>query len=130
MPPYTLVLCAGVSVLATLSVLPGHPEVYVIAAFGFVGLVLFLFSPRCRPPRFRALLLGTLAAALLNAGLRTHQDPGIGSRAARTARYAATLLDRVDQTDGTAEVTLALDHGPTLAARVRERAPAGSRVLV
>ncbi len=128
MPPYAILLCAVATVLATLTVSPAPADVRTVVVAADAAFVLFLFSRHCRPARFRELLLVTLAVATLNAGIRTHSDAEIVR--GRTARYTATLLDRVEQPDGTSEVTLALDNGATAAARVREDVPSGARVLV
>jgi len=126
--PYAILLCAVAAVLATLTVSRTPADVRTVVVAADAAFVLFLFSRHCRPARFRALLLVTLAAALLNAGIRARSDAEfVGGR---TARYAATLLDRVEQPDGTSEVTLALDNGATAAARVREDVPPGTRLLV
>ncbi|HEX3457614.1 MAG TPA: DNA internalization-related competence protein ComEC/Rec2 [Candidatus Baltobacteraceae bacterium] len=128
MPPYAILLCAVVSVLVTLTVSPAPADVRNVVVAADATFVLFLCSRHCRPARFRALLLATLAAAALNAGIRTNSDAELVG--GRTARYTATLLDRVEQPDGTSEVTLALDNGATAAARVREDVPSGTRVVV
>ncbi len=128
MTPYAILLCAVASVLATLTVSPAPADVRTVVVAADAAFVLFLSSRHCRPARFRALLLVTLAAALLNAGIRTHSDAEQVGR--RTARYTATLRDRVEQPDGTSEVTLALDNGATAAARVREDVAPGTRVVV
>jgi competence protein ComEC len=128
MSPCAILLCAVASVLATLTVSAAPPGVSTVVVAADVTFVLFLFSRYCRPARFRALLVVILAAAALNAGVRTRSDSEtVGGR---TARYAATLLDRVERPDGTSEATLALDDGKTVTARVRDAAPAGSRALI
>jgi len=127
-PPYAILLCAVASVLATLTVSPAPADVRTVVVAADAAFVLFLFSRHCRPARFRELLLVTLAVATLNAAIRTHSNAEIVR--GRTARYTATLLDRVEQPDGTSEVTFALDDGATAAARVREAVPSGARVQV
>ena len=89
MTPYAILLCAVASVLATLTVSPAPADVRTVVVAADAAFVLFLFSRHCRPARFRALLLVTLAAALLNAGIRTHSDAELVG--GRTARYTATL---------------------------------------
>jgi hypothetical protein len=71
----------------------------------------------------------TLAAAAGNATLQQRSHPLIAEH--RTARYAGTILDRIGTGDGSTELTVALDVGPTIAARVHGDVPeAGARVIL
>jgi competence protein ComEC len=79
--------------------------------------------------RFRVLLATALVASAANAELRAHAATQLTEQ--RTARYSATVLDRSSQGDGSSEVTLALERGARVVARLRDDAPAaGTRVVV
>ena len=82
-----------------------------------------------KSPRFRAALLLALVAAACNAEIHRRALPDVPER--RTARYAATLLERESSGDGSTEVSLALDGGYVVSARIREAAPPpGTRCIV
>jgi competence protein ComEC len=128
MPSLAILLCAVAAVLGTLAATPLPPDVRAVADAGLLAFAAYAVFGPCGPPRFRVLLAAALVASAANAELRG----GSGSIAERrTARYAATLLDRSNAGDGSTEVTLALDGGPRVLARLRGDAPpAGTHVLV
>src|SRR5580698_1711525 len=71
-----------------------------------------------------AAVIGTLAAAPLE---RREMREIV---AHRTARYAATLLERQPQSDGSVSATLSLDDGTIVSARLRGTLPASGAQLV
>jgi competence protein ComEC len=79
-------------------------------------------------PRFRAGVIGTLVLFALHAAIDRHEVREIVPR--RTARYAATLLERAPQTDGSTLATLALTDGTILSARLRGNLPNPGAQLV
>jgi|HubBroStandDraft_4_1064222.scaffolds.fasta_scaffold00100_18 competence protein ComEC len=129
MPSFAIILCAIASVLGTLAVAPLAPDLRALADVGLIAFVLYAAFGRCGPPRFRALLAFALVGAAVDAKLQERNQIEIVE--GRTARYTATLLDRVSAGDGTTELTLALESGPRVLARVRGvTPPAGTRVIV
>jgi competence protein ComEC len=95
---------------------------------GLAALAIYCCFGR-ESPRFRVVVLGALVAAALNAQLR-HDGERI-SVERRTARYAATLIERTAGDDGSTALTLALDDGTTVLARVRGAAEVpGTRMIV
>jgi hypothetical protein len=80
-------------------------------------------------PRFRAALLVALVAAAGNAALRQHDRPDVAGH--RTARYAATLLERENDGDGSSLLTLELGGRAAVQARVQgEVSPRGAQLIV
>ncbi len=125
MPSFAILLIAIASVLGTLVVTPLPADLRAVADLGAAALIIYAASG-CGPPRFRALVALTLVAAAGNAHLRSRvlvaEQP--------TARYTATLVERVGEGDGSMEVTLSLDAGPRVLARVRGAVPVvGARVI-
>ncbi len=128
MPSSAILLCAVASVLGTLAAAPLESDVRAVAGAGLLAFAAYAVFGPCGPPRFRVLLAAALVASAANAELRGRSGP-VAER--RTARYGATLLDRSSAGDGSTEVTLALDGGPRMLARLSGDAPAaGTHVLV
>jgi competence protein ComEC len=120
MPSWGLLCFSFVTVLGTLAVIPSAPDVRPLEALTLAGLAVYLAVGR-EPPRFRAAVLLALVAAACNAGIDRRAHAGVTER--RTARYGATLLDRESGADGSTELTLALDDGYVVSARIRDAAP-------
>jgi competence protein ComEC len=128
MPSWGLLCFASVCVLGTLAVMPLGPDLRPLEILGLVALAVYVCFGR-ESPRFRAALLVALVAAACNAGVHRHDRPDIVER--RTARYAATLLERENEGDGSSSLTLELDGGAVVQARVRgEVPPPGARLIV
>jgi competence protein ComEC len=124
--PLWLLLCSLAAVLGTLAVAPLGPDLRICVVGGLVALAVAFGRGS---PRFRALLAACLVGAAINA-LARHDDRAWGFTD-RTARYAGTLVERGDEGDGTARLTVALDDGPRVLARVRQTAPpAGARIVL
>lgn len=127
-PSWGLLCCAIVCVLGTLAVTPLGPDLRPLESLGFVALAVYVSFGR-ESPRFRAALLLALAAAACNAEFHRRNQPNLSER--RTARYAATLLERHNEGDGSTTLTLELDGGAVVLARVRNVVPApGARLIV
>jgi competence protein ComEC len=108
--------------------MPMGPDLRPLESFGLVALAVYVCFGR-ESPRFRAALLVALVAAACNAGVHRHGQADFAER--RTARYAATLLERENEGDGSSSLTLELDGGAVVQARVRgEAPPAGARLIV
>jgi len=127
MPSRGLLCFASVCVLGTLAVLPSGPDLRPLEILGFLALAIYICFGR-ESPRFRAALLVALVAAACNA-VHRHDQADFAER--RTARYAATLLERENEGDGSSSLTLELDNGAVVQARVRGAAPPpGARLIV
>jgi len=117
------------TVLGTLAGEPLDSDLRLLAAIGTASLVLFASARRRVPPRLVLMLLALFAFASINAALQRRVLPEIGEQ--RTARYGATLLDAASDADESTNLTLALDRGLRVSARVRGSAPPpGSRLVV
>jgi predicted membrane metal-binding protein len=128
MPSWGLLFFASVCVLGTLAVLPLGPDLRPLEVLGFVALAIYICFGR-ESPRFRAALLVALVAAACNAAVHRHDQADFAEH--RTARYAATLLERENEGDGSSLLTLQLDGGAAIQARVRgEAPPPGERLIV
>ncbi|HVR47549.1 MAG TPA: DNA internalization-related competence protein ComEC/Rec2 [Candidatus Binatia bacterium] len=128
MPSFAILLCAVAAVLGALAATPLPPDVRAVSDAGLLAFAAYAVFGSCGTPRLRVLLAAALVASAANAELRNHSG-SIAER--RTARYGATILDRSSAGDGSAEVTLAIDDGPRVLARLRgEAPPAGTHVLV
>jgi competence protein ComEC len=128
MPSWGLLCFASVCVLGVLAVLPLGPDLRPLETLGLVALAFYVGFGR-ESPRFRAALLVALVAAAGNAALHQHDQPDFTER--RTARYAATLLERASEGDGSSSLTLQLDGGAVVQARVRGQVPPpGARLIV
>ena len=128
MPSFALLLCSVAAVLGTLAVTPLGPDLRLVAGAGLVTLAAGAAWGRW-PPRLVFVVTLTLVAAAINTELHRRAATVIAER--HTARYRATLLEASSSGDGSSEVTLALDNGLQILARVREpTAPTGSRLLV
>ncbi|MBV8197790.1 MAG: ComEC family DNA internalization-related competence protein, partial [Candidatus Eremiobacteraeota bacterium] len=94
MPPYALLLCAAAAVLGTLAAnaqsLPLDARAAVAA--GSIALCAFALSGSCKSPQLRVLTLTALAAAFANASWHANMQMPVS--AARTATYAAAVLER------------------------------------
>ena len=128
MPSWGLLCCSLVAVLGTLLVTAHSPDLVPLEIAGLFALAAYVLYGR-EPPRFRAALLVALAAAALNAAFHHPRQPA--ALESRTARYRALLLERQAESDGGSALTLALENGTTVTARVRGDAPApGTRIIV
>lgn len=129
MPPHALICCAIATVLGTLAATPLSPDLRIVVVPALVAGVALALYRTGEPPRFRALLLLALVAAAFNAWAHARATHEVSEH--RTARYSGILIARTPEDDGTATLTIALNGGPTVSARVREAAPPpGSRVIV
>lgn len=127
MPPCAMLLCASASVLGALIVAPLDTDLRLVVAGGIAALAVYVV--RCDSQRMRIVLLFAVVAGATSAAMHQRRPAGIAER--RTARYAGVLVDRVSQADGSTEVTLALDGGWRVLARLRGGAPpAGARVIL
>jgi competence protein ComEC len=99
-----------------------------VEAIGLAALAVYLCFGR-ESPRFRVVVLLALVAAASNAQLRHNGERIVQER--RTARYAATLLDREVTDDGSTAMTLALDDGTIVLGRLRSEARTpGAQLIV
>lgn len=128
MPSWGLLCCSLVAVLGTLLVTAHSPDLVPLEIAGSFALAAYVLYGR-EPPRFRAALLVALAVAAINAAF--HHPRHLTAFESRTARYRALLLERQAEDDGSSALTLALDDGAVVTARVRGDAPApGARIVV
>jgi competence protein ComEC len=128
MPSFALLLCSVASVLGTLAVTPLGPDLRLVVALGLGTLFVAGLSGRL-PARLVALLAVTLLGAAANAALRERAAYEVVEQ--RTARYVGTVLEASTADDGSTSLTVALDSGLHVLARVHAPAPAaGSRVVV
>lgn len=128
MPPWGLLAVSLATVAGTLAVAPLSPEMRPLEFAALASLGLYAAFGK-EPPRFRAAILTALVLAALNA--RFQADRAADPQEQRTARYAATLLERQRDDDGSTSATFALDGGLVVAARLRGDAPQpGSRCIV
>lgn len=127
MPAYTLLLCSAAAVLGTLAVSPIPADLHLIVEGGIVAFAaagICARRPAAMIPLFAVVLASAANAQLHQRYLRTVAEE-------RTTRYHAILVEASDAGDGSATVTLALDNGLHLLARVREPLPSlGSAVIV
>jgi competence protein ComEC len=108
--------------------MPLGPEVRPLEGLGFAAVAVYV-SFGHEAPRFRAALFLALVVAAGNAEFHQRNQEDLTEH--RTARYAATLLEREDEGDGSSSLTLALDNGAVVQARVRDEVPsAGARLIV
>ncbi len=116
MPSWGLLCCSVATVLGTLAVTPLSADFRPVEVIGLTALAIYLCFGR-ESPRFRVIVLLALVAGACNAYFR----PGAERIPAelRTARYAATLLERELTDDGSTAMTLALDGGTIVLARAR-----------
>ncbi len=127
MPSWGLLCCSVAALLGTLAVTPLSADFRPVEAIGLAALAAYLCFGR-ESPRFRVVVLLALVAAAANAQLR-HDGERIAQER-RTARYAATLLDREVTDDGSTAMTLALEDGTIVLARVRTEARAPGAQLI
>lgn len=128
MPSTGLLYIAAAAVIGTLAAAPLAPDMRPLVLLALGAAAWFAAFGR-QSPRFRAAVIGTLVLCTTHAAIERHNEREIIAH--RTARYVATLLDREPQTDGSAMVTLTLDDGTTLSARLRsDIPPVGARVVV
>ncbi|HEX3672042.1 MAG TPA: DNA internalization-related competence protein ComEC/Rec2 [Candidatus Cybelea sp.] len=128
MPSFTLLLCAAAAVLGTLAVTPLGSDLRLVVALG-VGAIGAAALSRHLLGQVAALLAVVLLAAAANAALHERLTHDVTE--ARTARYAGSTLDTASEQDGSASLTVALDNGLRVLARVRGRPPTpGTRVVV
>jgi competence protein ComEC len=129
MPSFALLLCSIASVLGALVVAPLAPDLRLCVAAGLGALALFTLGSGGSRWQLRALLALCLGGAALDAEVRQRLSPQLAEH--RTARYAATLLERTSAGDGSTSIVVALDDGPRVLARVRDPVPvAGTRLLI
>ncbi len=128
MPSWGLLCCSVATVLGTLAVTPLSADFRPVEVIGLAALALYLCFGR-ESPRFRVVVLLALVAAASNAYFRQNGERIPAEH--RTARYAATLLDREVTDDGSTAMTLAIDDGTIVLARARTGAPAlGTQLIV
>jgi len=120
MPSFALLLCAGAAVLGALTVTPLEPELRLVVVAGVLALAISA-TLSCRQIRLSLLVAALFVIAALNARLHEGALPVVSEH--RTARYGATLVERQIAGDGSTEMTIALDGGPRVVARVRDTAP-------
>src|SRR5579872_1299236 len=121
MPSYALLLCAMAAVLGTLAVTQLGPDLRLCVDAGLASFAALFAFERLGSARFRALVALALVAAAANAAFRERDAPNAFT--GRTARYDATIVELVDAGDGSAALTLALDGGSRVLARVRGSSP-------
>jgi competence protein ComEC len=127
MPPFAMLLCAGASVLGALIAAPLDADLRLVSAASIAALAFYCM--RGGSHRLRFIILFAVMAGAASAAIHQLRAHTVVER--RTARYAGVLLDGVTQTDGSTDVTLALDDGRHVLARIRGSAPpAGTRVIV
>lgn len=128
MPSWGLLCCSVATVLGTLAVTPLSADFRPVEVIGLAALAVYLWFGR-ESPRFRVVVLFALVAAASNAYFRQNVERIPAER--RTDRYVATLLEREATDDGSTAITLALDDGTIVLARVRSgaRAP-GTQLIV
>ncbi|HKU81990.1 MAG TPA: ComEC/Rec2 family competence protein, partial [Candidatus Tumulicola sp.] len=126
MPPFALVLTSAAVVASVVAATPGLPfEQRIAAATALAALGVFASSRVCKPAGFRALLAVALVVASLDAGVVQRGGDRVAAER-RTARYAATVLERVG-----ADTSLAFDDGTRVLARLRDDPPPpGTRIVV
>ncbi len=128
MPSFTLLLCAVAAVLGTLATMPLGPDLRLVTALVAGAICAGVLSRRLPAPLVPTLTVVLIAAAA-NAALHERFNRNVVEE--RTARYDATMLDASSADDGSATLTLALDNGLHVLARVRAAPPAaGTRVVV
>lgn len=128
MPAFALLLCSIAAVLGTLAVAPLSFDLRLVVDCALVALTAW---GACGGWRLRlvALLTALFALAAANASFRERSQPIVAER--RTARYGAALLEASSLADGSTALSLALDGGLHVLARVNDAPPApGSRVVI
>lgn len=129
MPAVGLLLCSIASVLGALAVAPLAPDLRICVTAGLGALALFAFGRGSSSRQLRVLVVVCLAGAALDAHFHQTLAPLLVEH--RTARYAATLLERTSTGDGSTSIVIALEHGLHVLARVRDPVPiAGAQLLV
>src|SRR5262249_52537015 len=127
-PAFTLLLCSAAAVLGALTVAQLSFDLRVVCDCAIVATVAFGAFGRW-PPRLPAVLAALFAFAAINAAIRDRSQPTVVEH--RTARYGATLLESSSVADGSTALTLALDGGLHVLARVSRASVApGSRVVI
>ncbi len=128
MPSLALLLCSIAAVLGTLAVTPLAPDLRIVVDCGLGVLAAGAALQRAQLRLFVAVTVALVAAAT-NASLRERAATPVFEQ--RTARYGATILDASSAGDGSAALTLRLDDGLRVLARVREPVPpVGMRAVV
>ncbi|MBV8723975.1 MAG: DNA internalization-related competence protein ComEC/Rec2 [Candidatus Eremiobacteraeota bacterium] len=126
MARFAIVVVAMAFLLGTLAVTPLSSDVRAVvigAAFLLAGLA------AAASPRFAACILFAVLAGALNATFCSNAI--VPLREHRTARFAATVLERAGAGDGSTEVTLALSDGTFVSARLRGDVPeTGTQAIV
>jgi len=126
MPSCALLLCSGAAVLGALAVTPLDFDVRIVAGAGSIAL-----AAACAcvaTSRLSLLVAAFFAASAANAALRQPASPPTEQR---TARYGATLMEAIAAADGTTAVTLLLDDGRRITARVAKAVPeVGAHLIV
>ena len=128
MPSSGLLYFAAAAIVGTLAAAPLASDMRPVEFIALGATAAFaLLGPQS--PRFRAAVIGTLVLFATHAAIDRHDVREIVPR--RTARYAATLLERTLQTDGSTLATLSLTDGTMLSARLRGNLPnPGARLVV
>jgi competence protein ComEC len=128
MPSWGLLCFSVAAVVGTLAVAPLAPDLRPIEFLALGAAVTYAAFGR-EPPRFRAAVIAALVLAAANAAV--HQRERRDVHAQRTARYAATLLERQPEGDGSTGVLLALPGGTIATARLRDNlAVMGAQLIV
>ncbi len=119
MPSFALLLCSIAAVLGTLAVTPIGADLRLVVDAGLCTLAAGCAWAR---PASLVMFLGiVLAVAAINAELRERSAAAVVEH--RTARYSATLTEESSAGDGSTAVTLVLDDGFGVLARLRGSVP-------
>ncbi|MGA8574068.1 MAG: ComEC/Rec2 family competence protein, partial [Candidatus Cybelea sp.] len=128
MPSFALLLCSVAAVLGTLAVAPLGPDLRLVVFLGLGTLFVAGLSGRL-PARLVALVAVALLGASANAALHERAVHDVVEQ--RTARYTGTVLEASTADDGSSSLTVALDNGLRVLARVHALAPvAGTHIVV
>src|ERR1700727_2574211 len=115
MPSAVLLYVAAAAIVGSLAVAPLAPDVRPIELIALAAAATYVLFGR-QSPRFRAIVITTLVLYATHAAVERRDARDVTPR--RTARYAATLLAREPQTDGSTQARLSLDDGTSLSARM------------
>jgi competence protein ComEC len=127
MPSAGLLYLAAAAIAGTLAVAPLASDVRPVELIALVAAATITIFGR-QSARFRSAVIATLVLFAAHAAIAQRDVRDVVPR--RTARYAATLVERRAQTDGSTSVTLALNDGTMLSARLRGDLPAPGAQLI
>ncbi|MBV8066458.1 MAG: DNA internalization-related competence protein ComEC/Rec2 [Candidatus Eremiobacteraeota bacterium] len=122
-----LLLCSMAAVLGVLTVCPLSADLRLVVC-GALGATAAAAAFARWPLSLAGLLGLVFIVAAANAAIRQRAEPVVVEH--RTARYAATVLDTSAAGDSSSTMTLLLDNGLRVSARVQEPPPAGARAVV